>query len=82
MTLFGIKGQAKGGPRWIYKRRTEDIVLDFRVGDKSQDRILVSEIGLLADIGLPIKASSIMCFRLKGQSGNSWFFQYKHLIFG
>jgi hypothetical protein len=53
MTLFGIKGQAKGGPRWIYERCMEEIILIFRIGDKLQDKILASEIDCLANMAYP-----------------------------
>jgi hypothetical protein len=53
MTLFGIKGQAKGGLRWIYKGSMEEIVLVLRIGDKLQCKILASEIGCLAIMAYP-----------------------------
>jgi hypothetical protein len=58
MTLFGIKGQAKGGPRWIHKGCNEDIDLVVRIGDKSQDRILASQIGFLADLAYPSRQAA------------------------
>jgi hypothetical protein len=58
MTLFGIKGQAKGGPRWIYKGCMEDIAKIFRIGDKWQDKMLALEIGRLDNMAYPSRLAA------------------------
>jgi hypothetical protein len=54
MTLFGIRGQAKGEPRWIYEECVEEIVFILGIGHEKQCKILPPKISCLANMAYPL----------------------------